>query len=191
VPAEPTAALPDLARRLVHTTFGAHATEPRQLAAGAWSQAFELSVDGAEVVLRIGAHGTDFAKDELAAGFAGPGLPVPTVLTRGMVEGWHYAISTRAHGIGLDDLSAAAVALALPSLLAAVDEIGRIDLAGTAGYGIWTADRRAPYRSWIDALLAIGTETPRVPGWRAALADSGIGLGPVEAGLAALAGGPA
>ncbi|MEU8829156.1 phosphotransferase [Streptomyces sp900116325] len=39
----------------------------------------------------------------------------------------------------------------------------------------------------MDALLAIGSETARVPGWRAALADSEIGLGPVEAGLAALA----
>jgi hygromycin-B 4-O-kinase len=175
--AEPIAALPDLARRLVRTTFGVRATEPRQLAAGAWSQAFELTIDGAEVVLRIGAHGTDFAKDELVARFAGLSLPVPPVLTRGEVDGWHYAISTRAHGSGFDHLSAADVALALPSLLAAVDEFGRIDLAGTAGYGIWSADRRAPYRSWVDALLAIGTETSRVPGWRAALADSGSDSG--------------
>ncbi|MFD7288527.1 aminoglycoside phosphotransferase family protein [Streptomyces sp. NPDC059863] len=35
-------------------------------------------------------------------------------------------------------------------------------------------------------MLAISTETARVPGWKAALADSEIGLGPVEAGMAAL-----
>ncbi|MFD5065991.1 tetratricopeptide repeat protein, partial [Streptomyces sp. NPDC058394] len=34
---ENTAALTDLARRLVRTTFGGHATEPQPLAAGAWS----------------------------------------------------------------------------------------------------------------------------------------------------------
>jgi hygromycin-B 4-O-kinase len=79
------------------------------------------------------------------------------------------------------------VALMLPSLLTALDAIGRIDLAGTAGYGIWTPGGRAPYDSWTDALLAIGTETARVPGWRAALTDSETGLGPVEAGLAKLA----
>ncbi|MET8404363.1 aminoglycoside phosphotransferase family protein [Streptomyces sp900116325] len=157
------------------------------LAAGAWSQAFELTIDGLEVVLRIGAHGTDFAKDEIAARFAGPNLPVPPVLARGMVDAWQYAISARAHGTGFDDLSAADVALTLPSLLTALDAIGRIDLVGTAGYGIWTPDGRAPYDSWADALLAIGTETARVPGWRATLADSEIGLGPVEAGLSALA----
>jgi hygromycin-B 4-O-kinase len=185
--AEENAALPEIARRLVRTTFGERATEPRALASGEWSQAFALTIDGAEVVLRIGAHGTDFAKDEIAAGFAGPDLPVPAVLTRGMVEGWHYAISARAHGIGFDDLSAADVAPALPSLLTAMDDIGKIGLADTTGYGIWTPDQRALYSSWADALLAIGTETARVPGWRAALADSDIGLGPFEAGVSAIA----
>ncbi|WP_406051000.1 phosphotransferase family protein [Kribbella sp. NBC_00889] len=185
--AEENAALPEIARRLVRTTLGERATEPRALASGEWSQAFELTLDGAEAVLRIGAYGTDFAKDELAARFAGPNLPVPAVLARGMVEGWHYAISARAPGTGLDDLSATDVAPALPSLLTAIDDIGRIDVTDTVGYGIWTADRRAPYSSWVDALVAIGTETARVPGWRAALADSDIGLGSVEAGLTAIA----
>lgn len=188
MPAEPDpAALADLARRLVRTTLRARATEPQPLAAGAWSQAFELTIDGMEMVLRIGAHGTDFAKDKVAARCAGPNLPVPPVLARGVFDDWQYAISARVHGTGFDDLSAADVALTLPSLLTALDAIGRIDLAGTAGYGIWTPDGRAPYDSWVDALLAIGTETARVPGWRAALADSEIALGPVEAGLARLA----
>ncbi|MFG1620924.1 aminoglycoside phosphotransferase family protein [Kribbella sp. NPDC049227] len=185
--AEANAALPEIARRLVRTTFGERATEPRALASGEWSQAFELSLDGAEAVLRIGAHGTDFAKDEIAAGLAGPHLPVPAMLTRGMVEGWHYAISARAHGTAFDDLSADDATDALPPLLNAIDDIGRMDLTSTTGYGIWTPDRRAPYTSWVDALLAIGTETARVPGWRAALADSDIGLGPFEAGLTAIA----
>lgn len=96
-------------------------------------------------------------------------------------EGWAYAVSGRVRGTALDDLSGEAVARTLPSLLRA------LDAAGTSGYGIWTPDGRAPQASWPEALLAIGTETPRVPGWRAALVDSGIGLGPVEAGLSALA----
>jgi hygromycin-B 4-O-kinase len=184
--AEPIAALPDLARRLVRTTFGVRATEPRQLAAGAWSQAFELTIDGAEVVLRIGAHGTDFAKDELVARFAGLSLPVPPVLTRGEVDGWHYAISTRAHGSGFDHLSAADVALALPSLLAAVDEIGRIDLAGTAGYdlerrpasAVPLLGRRAAGHWYRDVACAWLASSP---------GRLRIGLGSVEAGLAVMA----
>lgn len=166
--------------------FGASATEPRPLAAGAWSQAFELAVDGSPVVLRLGSHGTDFAKDEVAAGFARPELHVPRVVTRGVFDGWHYAMTTRAYGIGFDDLSAVEVRSALPSLLAAVDAIGRVDVTATTGYGIWTPDGTAPHGSWADALLAIGTETARVPGWRRALADTDIGLGPIDVGLAAI-----
>lgn len=80
------------ARRLVRTTFGAR---NRTTATGTWSQAFELTIDGVEVVLRIGAHGRDFAKDELAARFAAPNLPVPPVLARGVVDNWQHAIFLR------------------------------------------------------------------------------------------------
>ncbi len=136
--------------------------------------------------MRIGSHGTDFEKDEIAARFTGPDLPVPQVLVRGTIEDWHYAITTRAYGIGLDDLPAVELISALPSLLTTLDAIGQIDLTNATGYGIWTPDGKAPYDSWPDALLAIGTETARVPGWRAALADTAIGLGPVDIGLAAI-----
>ncbi|WP_440571901.1 phosphotransferase family protein [Streptomyces sp. KR2] len=186
-PPLPTPLPPSLAPRLVRTLYGDRATEPRPLASGAWSQAYALTLDGAEVVLRVGAHGEDFAKDEVVARLAVPGLPVPPVLARGETEGWAYAVSGRVPGTALDDLSGEAVARTLPSLLRALDAAARVDLAGTSGYGIWTPDGRASHASWPEALLAIGTETPRVPGWRAALVDSGIGLGPVEAGLSALA----
>ncbi|MFF8566332.1 phosphotransferase family protein [Streptomyces albidoflavus] len=176
-----------LAPRLVRTLYGDRATAPRPLASGAWSQAYALTLDGAEVVLRIGAYGEDFAKDEVVARLAGPELPVPPVRARGEAEGWAYAVSGRVRGTALDDLSGEAVAGTLPSLLRALDAASRVDLSGTSGYGIWAPDGQAPHASWPKALLAIGTETPRVPGWRAALADSGIGLDPVEAGLSALA----
>ncbi|MEU6111375.1 aminoglycoside phosphotransferase family protein [Streptomyces albidoflavus] len=188
----PTPLLPSpvpstLAPRLVRTLYGDRATEPRPLASGAWSQAYALTLDGAEVVLRVGAHGGDFAKDEVVARLAGPGLPVPPVLARGEAEGWAYAVSGRVRGTALDDLTGDAVARTLPSLLRALDAVARVDLAGTSGYGIWAPDGHAPHASWAEALLAIGDETPRVPGWRAALIDSGFGLGQVEAGLSALA----
>ncbi|WP_254873925.1 MULTISPECIES: hypothetical protein [Streptomyces] len=79
-------------------------------------------------------------------------------------EGWAYAVSGRVRGTALDDLSGEAVARTRPSLLRALDAAARVDLAGTSGYGIWAPDGRAPHASWPEALLAIGTETPRVPG---------------------------
>ncbi|MFF9827280.1 phosphotransferase family protein [Streptomyces albidoflavus] len=185
-PPRPTPLPPSFAPRLVRALYGDRATEPRPLASGAWSQAYALMLNGAEVVLRVGAHGEDFAKDEVVARLAGPGLPVPPVLARGEAEGWAYAVSGRVRGSALDDLSGEAVARTLPSLLRALDAAARVDLAGTSGYGIWTSDGLAPQASWPEALLAIGDETPRVPGWRTALVDIGFGLGPVEAGLSAL-----
>ncbi|MEU2648371.1 aminoglycoside phosphotransferase family protein [Streptomyces albidoflavus] len=185
-PPRPTPLPPSFAPRLVRALYGDRATEPRPLASGAWSQAYALMLNGAEVVLRVGAHGEDFAKDEVVARLAGPGLPVPPVLARGEAEGWAYAVSGRVRGSALDDLSGEAVARTLPSLLRALDAAARVDLAGTSGYGIWTSDGLAPHASWPEALLAIGDETPRVPGWRTALVDIGFGLGPVEAGLSAL-----
>jgi hygromycin-B 4-O-kinase len=162
-------------------------SEPQPLAGGAWSQAFALTLDGAEVVLRVGRHGADFAKDELVARIGGPDLPAPAVLATGEFRDWYYAISSRAYGIAFDDLSVNDVALVLPNLLAVLDGVSGIDLSDTVGYGIWTPDGRAPHSSWVDALLAIGTETARVPGWWAALARSEIGLEPVEAGLSVIA----
>lgn len=41
---------------------------------------------------------------------------------------------------------------------------------------------RGPYRSWPEHLLAAEHETPRVPGWRAALAASDFGLEPSTGG---------
>ncbi|MGW4454764.1 hypothetical protein ACWEJQ_00950 [Streptomyces albidoflavus] len=165
-----------LAPRLVRTLYGDRATAPRPLASGAWSQAYALTLDGDEVVLRIGAYGEDFAKDEVVARLAGPELPVPPVRARGEAEGWAYAVSGRVRGTALDDLSGEAVAGTLPSLLRALDAASRVDLAGTSGYGIWTPDGQAPHASWPEALLAIGTETPRVPGWRDAWSPSWAGV---------------
>jgi hygromycin-B 4-O-kinase len=177
----------DVASKVVRTYYGARASKLKWLAGGEWSQAFALTVDDAELVLRIGKHGSDFAKDAAVARLAAPALPVPEVLTIGEIDDWHYAVSTRAQGIALDDLSGDDLVRVLPSLLTALEGIGDLDLAGTVGYGNWAPDGRAPYGSWVDALLAIGDETDRVPGWRAALVKSGIGLEPVEAGLAAIA----
>ncbi|MEU3080331.1 hypothetical protein ABZ697_08135 [Streptomyces albidoflavus] len=96
------------------------------------------------MVLRVGAHGEDFAEDEVVARLAGPGLPVPPVLARGEAEGWACAMSGRVRGTALDDLSGEAVARTLPSLLRALDAAARVDIADTSGYGIRGPDALAP-----------------------------------------------
>lgn len=155
---------------------------PVPLAAGAWSTAYALTVAGQPMVLRVGRHGADFAKDAVVAEVAGSTVPVPAVTARGETGGWAYAVSARAAGTPLDDLDADALAAALPALFDVMDGIGHIEVGGR-GYGQWGPDRVGPYHSWPRALLAIEREKPRVPGWRAALAASPIGMEPFERAL--------
>ncbi|MEV4343266.1 phosphotransferase [Actinoplanes sp. NPDC049596] len=161
------------------------ASVPAPLAAGAWSTAYALTVDGRAMVLRVSRHGGDFVKDETVGTAARGLLPVPAVTVRGEAGGWAYAVSERRTGTALDDLDAGEIAAVLPDLFDVMDAIGRIEIGGR-GYGIWAPSRAAPYRSWPEYLLAVDQETPRVPGWRAALAASDVGLEPFERGLATL-----
>src|SRR5262245_5768385 len=99
-------------------------TPPVWFAAGAWSTAYALDLDSEPVVLRVGRHGEDFAKDAIIAS-AVTDLPVPAVHTCGERDGWAYALSARATGTPLDDLDAAGMEAVLPDLLDVMDRIGR------------------------------------------------------------------
>ena len=173
-----------VAGHVARTVLGA-ATAPQPLAAGAWSTAYALTVAGQPMVLRVSRHGGDFAKDETIGAVVGGMLPVPAVTARGEVHGWAYAVSQRLPGTALNDLGPGALAAVLPDLFDVMDAIGRIDVGGH-GYGVWDASRTAPHRSWPQHLLAVEHGTPRVPGRRAALAASDVGLEPFERGLATL-----
>lgn len=173
-----------IAGHVARTVLGA-ADPPVPLAAGAWSTAYALTVAGRAAVLRVSRHGGDFAKDEAVAAAVRGMLPVPAVTARGEAGGWAYAVSERLTGTPLDDLPADALTAVLPDLFEVMDAVSGIDVGGR-GYGIWDASRVAPHRSWPEYLLAVEHETPRVPGWRAALAASDVGLEPFERGLAAL-----
>lgn len=173
-----------MAGHVARTVLGV-ADPPVPLAAGAWSAAYAISLAGRAMVLRVSRHGEDFAKDEAVGAIVGGTLPVPRVTVRGESGGWAYAVSERLTGTALDDLDAAALAAVLPNLFDVMDAVSRIEVGGQ-GYGVWDARRTAPYRSWPDYLLSVEHETPRVPGWRAALAASDVGLEPFERALATL-----
>jgi hygromycin-B 4-O-kinase len=158
---------------------------PEPLAAGAWSTAYALTIAGRAMVLRVSRYGGDFAKDEAVSAVVGGTLPVPAVTARGETGGWAYAVSERLTGTTLDDLDAGALTAVLPDLFDVMDTISRIEVGGH-GYGVWEPSRAAPHRTWSEYLLAVDHETPRVPGWRAALAASAIGLEPFDRGLATL-----
>jgi len=175
------------ARGFVAERYGRRASAITALGAGDWSRAYELVLDGREVVIRFGDFVEDFRKDAVMAGHTGARLPVPDVLEIGAAGDGYFAVSVRAHGDLLDQLDDAGMRAVLPAVLAVLDAIAEVDVSSTLGYGIWEPDLTAEAATWGEALLAVRQESAREPGWRASLEASPTGAGPFERGYARLA----
>jgi hygromycin-B 4-O-kinase len=162
----------DQAAAFLAERFGSAATDVVPLAGGEWSAAFGFRHDGADRVIRFGAHRADYECDRVVGRYAGPALPVPAVLEIGDAYGSAYAISERVFGRPLDDLSGSELKAALPSLFAALDAMHAADTSATAGYGVWDANGNGRFASWAAALFAVGADddpSQRTSGWRARL----------------------
>jgi hygromycin-B 4-O-kinase len=160
------------ARRFIADRFGDRAGELTPLGAGEWSCAYAFTLDGQAAVVRFGAYGDDFVKDQVMARFSSPDLPIPAVTELGETAHGYFAVSARAFGMLLDELGGAGMRAVLPGLLRALDAIGAINVAGSTGYGIWAPDSSGPHPSWQAALLSVAEGPDRIAGWRRALQTS-------------------
>jgi hygromycin-B 4-O-kinase len=163
------------AQTFIENHFGERASEITRLPGGDWSQAYALTLDGQNVVVRLGVHGEDYRKDQIMAGWSSEELPVPKVIEVGETDYGFFAVSERAEGEFLDQLDNRRMTTALPSLFSVMDAIRDLDVSNTEGYGMWGSDLKGPQRSWQDALLdKFGEDRPgsRTHGWRAALETS-------------------
>lgn len=176
------------AERFLAARGGSEVADLAPIGRGEWSCAYAYRQGGRAWVIRFSATDEDFQKDRLAARFAAPALPIPAVAEVGEAEGRFYAIAERIYGTFLDELDAAQMRAALPSLLAMFDAMRRVDLSGTHGYGVWGADGNAPHVSWREALLNVGSDRPgtRIQGWRARLETSPIGMAAFDMAFARL-----
>ena len=176
----------DEARPFIERHYGARAGAMTPLTGGEWSQAYALTLDGRDVVVRFGAHGEDYAKDRRMAGHCSDLLPIPAVLEMGEGPGGSFVVSERAYGDFLEELDADGMHNVLPRLLDALGAARHIDLSSTNGYGGWGAAGSAPHASWRDALLDITRPRERLRGWREALETSQTGAGPFDTAAAVL-----
>ena len=154
--------------------------EPSEVALigeGAWSRCFGFRRGDEELVIRFGNYLDDFRKDQLAAAYATPDLPIPEVLDVGQAFDCYFAISRRAHGVPLESLSSTKWLAVVPSVVSALEAMRTTDLSSTSGFGGWGAAGQAPCASWSSHLLAVGEDTPnqRTHGWRKRLSASPSG----------------
>lgn len=177
----------DRATAFLVQRFGSGVAGVEPIGFGEWSKAFAFRLDGSDLVVRFGRQRESFEKDRLAMAFAASDLPIPRISEIGEALGGWYAVSERAAGRFLDDLSGEELRSVLPSLFDALDEMRRADVSRSIGYGGWGADGDAPFDSWPAFLLDITVADDRPDGWRVALAGSSTGIGPFDEAAARLA----
>ncbi|MCB0110398.1 MAG: aminoglycoside phosphotransferase family protein [Caldilineaceae bacterium] len=160
------------ARSFLADRFQIDPTQVTLLGEGAWSRCFGFHQGKKELVIRFGNHVDDFEKDQVAHRYAAPDLPIPQVTEIGEAFDGYYAISTRAHGVVLEQVSTEAWRALVPAVVAALEAMRTADITDTSGFGGWGVDRNGSVASWSARLLSVDTDVPamRTHGWRAKLA---------------------
>jgi hygromycin-B 4-O-kinase len=160
------------ATRFVAESYGAgSASSVAALGGGDWSRAFSFCLEGREMVARFGRHQEDFLKDRHAMTFAGPNLPIPTVIEVGEAAGGFYAVSERHFGVFLETLDERGWRTLLPALLRGLDALRAIRFEGGVD---WMADGEGSPLGWRQWLLSSLEDHPggRVSGWRSVLQET-------------------
>lgn len=151
-------------------SFSPNVRDVALLGSGSWSNAYSFELGDEQLVFKLGHFYEDFAKEQIAAEFNQPGLPVPRFYELGEAFDQFYAITERAYGTYLDDLPKHSMKEVLPALFTAIDSLRFVSTENTAGFGIWNHIGVAEHETWHQALLAVDQERPRVAGWRDRLA---------------------
>ncbi len=142
-----------------------------ELVPGGWSSAYSFRSGDRDLILRLGPHAEDFAKERYAATWHATGVPVPEVLDLGEAFGDWWIVSQRHEGEKLADLDPGRVPRVIERLFEVLVAMRQIRLPGR-GFGLWTTPGcDAPAATWRDHLrgVAIRDET-RLVDWRRKLA---------------------
>ncbi len=155
---------------------------------GAWSRCFGFRHGGDDLAIRFGKHVEDFHKDELAAAYATRDLPIPAVLAVGPAFDGYFAISQRAYGVPLENVSPDEWLHVVPGVVGVLEAMRTADISSTTGFGGWDGEGRGSHATWSSHLLAVAEHSPeqRTYGWRDRLAKVPAGEEAFAWGLALL-----
>lgn len=124
---------------------------------GEMSQAFSFQISKGNFVIRINTSSRAFYKDQKAFEiFGNNGIPIPEIIKIGQIDDiYHFAISKKAEGKHITDLTEEEYKKTLPSLLKIMDHIHEIDINDSSGYGKWNLEGIGRNKSWREFLLTI------------------------------------
>lgn len=123
---------------------------------GEESQAFGIHIDGESLILRVNRTADGFRKDAFCARhFASAGLPIPEVLSIGIVDRDAYCVSRRAAGLTLQDLPVEALPAVVAPVAGVLRAMAETPLGKTRGFGRFDAHGIGEWPSWRDFLASI------------------------------------
>ncbi|HWV19443.1 MAG TPA: phosphotransferase [Devosia sp.] len=126
------------------------------LSEGEESRAFGFTRDGEPLVLRVNISRHGFEMDRMARERFGPaGLPVPAIGLIAPLGPYHACVSERASGTTLQGLAADDAYRHGAAICQLLDQMGRCDMAWSAGYGPISPDGRGRYENWPDFLVSL------------------------------------
>lgn len=110
-----------------------------------------------EYIIRINSKIDGFKKDEYAYNnFKNEIIKIPKIIEYGTFFHDYYCISEKIEGITFQDATSKQVEKLLPGIFKIMEEINKIDISQTNGYGIIDYNTgNAPYKSWKEYLYSI------------------------------------
>ena len=124
---------------------------------GEMSQAFSFQTNRGNFVIRVNTSPRSFYKDEKAfERFSDKGVPIPKIIKIGQIDHvYYFAISEKAEGRHITDLTEEEYKKILPNLLKIMDTIHDLDIKETNGYGKWNLEGNGVYNTWKEFILAV------------------------------------
>ena len=124
---------------------------------GEMSQAFSFQTSKGNFVIRVNTSSRSFYKDQKAFElFGNKGIPIPKIIKIGRIDDvYHFAISEKAEGKHITDLSEEEYNKTLPSLLGIMDKIHSLDIEESKGFGKWNLEGNGIYDTWREFILAV------------------------------------
>ncbi len=147
----------DLVLSFLKENFDALITHIEFISGGESSQAFSFQTEKGSFVIRINGSKGSFEKDEYAfKHFASEIIPIPEIIRIGQLdEKYFFAISAKAEGKIIWELSEEEYQRIFPEFMAILDEIHKIDVSKYTGYGKWNLIGVAKSASWKENILSV------------------------------------